>query len=125
MRQYHRDWYGANRERVLEKGRDWSRENRNRIMWRSAKGRAKKLGLPFSISPEDIIIPEICPVLGIPLVIASDSGNDNSPSLDRIIPELGYVPGNVAVISRRANRIKNDANLNELKKVVAWLESKQ
>ena len=59
----------------------------------------------------------MCPVLGIPLVIGEGACSDNSPSIDRIIPELGYVKGNIKVISRRANRIKNDATPDELFKV--------
>ena len=43
-------------------------------------------------------------------------------SLDCIIPELGYVPGNVAVISRRANTIKNDATIEELELVLAYMK---
>lgn len=56
----------------------------------------------------DIIIPETCPMLGIKLEFGFDKqgGNFNSPSLDRIIPELGYTKGNVMVISKRANMIK-------------------
>jgi hypothetical protein len=45
-----------------------------------------------------------------------------SPTLDKIIPELGYVRGNIAVISHRANRIKSDATLAEVLKLAAWLE---
>jgi hypothetical protein len=38
---------------------------------------------------------------------------------------LGYVRGNVTIISNRANRIKNDASLDEVRKVVSWLETKK
>lgn len=41
--------------------------------------------------------------------------NEDSPSIDKVIPELGYVRGNVWVISNKANRIKNNATLEELK----------
>jgi hypothetical protein len=41
----------------------------------------------------------------------------SSPSLDRIIPERGYVPGNIRVISDRANRLKGGRNLNELRRL--------
>lgn len=84
------------------------------IMHAVAKYRAKARLIPFTISPYDINIPTHCPVLGIPL-FKSPSGRraDNSPSLDRIRPELGYVPGNIRVISDRANRLKSDATLEE------------
>lgn len=87
-----------------------------------AKDRAKKQGIPFSIIKEDIIVPECCPVLGIKLCVGDGSQNENSPSLDRLIPENGYVPGNIRVISLRANAIKNDATIEELRKVADWLE---
>jgi hypothetical protein len=38
-----------------------------------------------------------------------------SPSLDRIIPDRGYVPGNVRVVSDRANRLKGKRSLSELR----------
>jgi len=81
---------------------------------------AKKRGLPFDLTPDDVSIPEKCPVLGIPLSRGVGVRTDNSPSLDRIIPSLGYVKGNVIVVSMRANRIKNDATLEELRTIAAF-----
>jgi hypothetical protein len=94
------------------------------LMCYSALRRAKKAGVPFAICVDDIVIPPCCPVLGIPLQ-RSTSGRmrDASPSMDRIVPEKGYVLGNIAVISYRANRIKNDATLEELKRIAAWMET--
>lgn len=83
-------------------------------IWRAAKYRAGEKNLAFNITPEDIIIPEFCPLLGIPLKIADGIASANSPSLDRIIPELGYVKENIWIISKRANTLKNDASLEEL-----------
>lgn len=83
-----------------------------------AKKRAKEKGLDFDITVEDIAIPEVCPVLGIPLIIADkDCMSPNSPSLDKIHNELGYVKGNIIVVSLRANIIKGDATIEELRKV--------
>lgn len=82
---------------------------------------ARDKGLPFNLKLEDIVIPSHCPVLGIELEFGKSSTEkswrDNSPSLDRIVPELGYVKENVIVVSYRANRIKNDATIEELQKV--------
>lgn len=44
--------------------------------------------------------------------------------MDRVIPELGYVKGNVEIISYRANRLKNDATYHELRAISLWLEAK-
>ncbi len=92
-------------------------------MFTQAKSRAKLKGVPFTITYDDIVIPEFCPVFGIKLEFNKGGPKANSPSLDRIIPELGYVPGNVQVISHRANTIKNDATLEELEQIVAYIRS--
>lgn len=87
------------------------------------KARAKNKGLMFDLTAEDIVIPKRCPILGIPLRVGDVTANDNSPELDRIDNRKGYVRGNVHVISRRANRIKNDATIAELEKIASYLRS--
>lgn len=77
-----------------------------------ARHRARQQGVPFLIRPDDVMIPTHCPVLGRRLRFSGSL--DDSPSIDRIIPGLGYVPGNVLVVSTRANRIKSDAGVHEL-----------
>jgi hypothetical protein len=47
--------------------------------------------------------------------------NPASPSCDRIVPEVGYVVGNVALLCWRCNHIKGDATADELEAVAAWL----
>jgi len=95
------------------------------MMWRSAKHRAKKKGIPFELKfPDDIVIPDYCPVLGIKLIKTNTRQAYNSPSLDRIIPKLGYVKGNIAIISVRANAIKQNASYEEIDKVAKWLKIK-
>jgi hypothetical protein len=90
------------------------------------KNRAKKNGIPFDLTVEDIIIPNVCPVLGIKLIPKIMEGRKgyypDSPSLDRIDPSLGYIKGNVRVISARANLLKNDATVAELRLVLLDLE---
>ena len=119
-----RAWYGAKPEGERQ---EYSQakyyRDLVRSMFQNAKGRSKKQGIPFAITKDDITIPDTCPVLGIRLDWGVGQGrmNDNSPSLDKIIPELGYVPGNICVISWRANRLKNDATLAELESVCDYL----
>lgn len=84
-----------------------------------AKARALAKGVPFTITVADIVVPAMCPALGLPMVLGGD--RENSPTLDRVIPALGYVPGNVRVISYRANRIKTDATIEELRGITAYL----
>jgi len=84
------------------------------------KRRAKERGLAFDLVHADIHIPDTCPVLGIALSVSTGGASDNSPELDRIDNTKGYVKGNVLVVSRRANRIKNDATVQELEKIAAF-----
>ena len=91
----------------------------------AAKSRAKKKNLAFNLELSDIVIPEFCPVFGVKLEKASGktSTRDNSPSLDRIRPEKGYVKGNVWVISNKANTMKSNATVEELEHLTAVLRS--
>lgn len=84
---------------------------------RNARERAKAKSLPFGLTVADIPdLPEACPVLGISIAPKRGKGfaEGSSPSLDRIRPSLGYVPGNVRWISNRANMIKSNATAREL-----------
>lgn len=86
----------------------------------AAKARAKRRGLPFDIELSDVQIPTHCPVLGIPLrsVVGCGMGSikarNNSPSIDRIDNNKGYVKGNTIIISMRANNLKSDGTLEEI-----------
>lgn len=93
-------------------------------MWNGARRRAKANGIPFNIAINDIVIPEFCPVFPS-IKLQSNTGGqqtDSSPTLDRLIPELGYTPSNITVISCRANRIKNNATIEELRQLVNWMQ---
>lgn len=93
-------------------------------MLSAAKSRAKTQHLPFNLTLEDLgPLPEYCPVLGIPLEIGSGIHCDGSPSLDKIIPKLGYVRGNVLIVSMRANRLKSDATVTELRQMAEFYEA--
>lgn len=96
-----------------------------KIMIWSARKRAKAGKYPFSIDVEYLssIVPKTCPVLGMPLNWTHTVGLDDSPTLDKFYPHLGYVPGNVHIVSFRANSLKSDANVLEISKVSAWMES--
>lgn len=107
-------YYAENPERYQEYTR-----NRNpiKLMLREARGRAKEGGYPCTITEADIHIPDRCPLLDLELRRGVKVSGPCSPTLDKIRPELGYVPGNVWVISRRANAIKHDASLEEIERL--------
>lgn len=99
--------------------------------YRNVKFRANRDNLPFDLEPEDLMpdkIPDFCPVLGIPLEV-TEAGSvgrgmakDNAPTLDKFIPELGYVKTNVHIISWRANKLKGDGTPEEWLKVAEWCQ---
>ena len=115
--------------RHCEIGKYLNRDQAQKMLY-AARARAVKAGIECTITKDDIIIPDVCPVLGIPLFARVGAGRSNrdqvehSPSLDRIDNSKGYVPGNVCVISMRANMIKNNATLQELEAIVAYIKSR-
>jgi hypothetical protein len=88
-------------------------------MWLQAKHAAIRKGLEFSIEVSDIVIPKTCPVLGIKLVWAK--GRNACPSIDRRNNDLGYTRENIRVISMKANRLKNNATVEELKAILQYM----
>lgn len=101
-------------------GADTLTKQKNLLRW--ARGRAERAGLPFNLTVDDIQIPEFCPVLGIPLYCGKGRMCENSPTIDRIVPDMGYTSGNIIVVSNRANRIKSNASWWELQMMVQFYE---
>jgi hypothetical protein len=148
----YRSYQDRNPERCKASGRAWKERNRERSAdaqkaraerliesdpkkaWAiaatsAAKRRGARVGVPVNLTREYIysLCQDHCPVLGMPLVYVARTGGgaaQNSATIDRVIPALGYVVGNVAIISHRANSIKRDATPDELAKVAAWARLK-
>lgn len=88
-----------------------------------ARGRAIERGIPFELTLGNVQWPVRCPILGVELIYGGQRGSgirDNGASLDRIDPNGGYTVGNTQVLSVKANRMKNDATLDELIALGAW-----
>lgn len=102
-----------NKESLLK----WKRRQTNKMFW-AAYTRAKNKNIEFSIKETDIIIPEKCPLLEIPLIPGIINTSKNSPTIDRKNNEKGYTPENIWVISHLANRIKCNLTTDELKTLV-------
>lgn len=103
-------------ENVKAKKRESYRRCITTAMLGRAKFRAVKCNVPYSITESDIIIPDLCPILEVPLVLGTKGNYQFSPSIDRIDATKGYVPGNVRVISTLANTMKNSATKEQLLK---------
>lgn len=121
--EYQRRYREANREKLQAKSR-LRRETRLALtMLKHAKHTATRKNIPFDLCESDIDVPPFCPVLGLQLQVGKGRRTDASPSLDRVVPSLGYVRGNVRVISWRANNLKSDATAAELRAVLQYMES--
>jgi hypothetical protein len=111
-----------------EAKRRWKRKNPKRA-WAvcatgSAKMRAKLKDIPFDLTTDYVesITPDTCPVFGTPFsFIGGKCMTESSASIDRIDTRFGYVRGNVAVISFKANAIKNRYSSHDIRKVADWL----
>jgi hypothetical protein len=90
-----------------------------------AKARAAKRGLAFDLDKEYVrsLVPDACPVFGTPFVFFGRGIGPYSPSLDRKDPTRGYIKGNVAVISLKANAIKSDATISDIQAVLDWMRA--
>lgn len=130
--EYHRQYYLLNKDKFKynparrEYNRvasaKWRRLNREASMLAAAKARAKKRGWKFNIDVSDIIIPERCPILDIPLAFTEGKQNEGTPALDRINNFKGYVKGNVQVISHKANRHKADLSVEDIERLFAYVK---
>ncbi len=109
----------ANRKRSYLKRRT---VNPEMYLFKVVRARARETGKEFSLSVGDITIPTHCPVLGIPLFF-SHRFCPNTPSVDRVDNSKGYIPGNIVVISWRANRLKADATIEEIIKIAEFYKS--
>lgn len=128
--------YQANKEKYIERQKRYVARNKEKVaeyqkqyrqaqptevrLWKYAKQRAAKSGVPFDITPDDIVIPYTCPILGIVLT-PFQGGVGTSPSLDRRVNSKGYVKGNVSVISSKANNCKSNLTLDEAERLVEYM----
>jgi hypothetical protein len=125
-REISRDYYARRKAKghkpLAVKSRKVQRiNNPEKSLFRSTKQRAARMGIPFDLTVSDIIIPESCPVFAKPIIIFPFR-HEFGPSVDRIIPSLGYVKGNIQVISMKANRLKSNGDLESFKAIVAYIE---
>jgi hypothetical protein len=97
------------KQNILRLKRESHKRHLEQALFNRAKARAKKWNLDFNITIEDIVIPTICPILEIPIIPGTKRNYHNTPSLDRIDNNKGYIKENIRVISMLANSMKNAA----------------
>lgn len=135
---YNEQYYENNKDRAKDQLQQNYRQTKENTPWvimaRTAKTRAKERNLEYNIDAEYLksIWTDLCPVLGFPIKAAVyESGTsrahksrpqDQSPALDRIDSTKGYVRGNVAVISYRANMIKNCGTAKEHRLIADFID---
>jgi hypothetical protein len=95
--------------------------NISSVLLGECKRRALKKGLEFDLTIEDIVIPNMCPILLQPIEQGNKDNYKFSPSVDRIDNTKGYIKGNVQIISMKANTIKNSATIEELILFAEWV----
>lgn len=127
---YVRAWYHRDREKRTAYQREYHGSKRLLdsipYRWHSTKARAKKKGIEFSLTLEElrsIDAPSHCPVLGVEINWKGGKIGPCSASLDRIDPAKGYVLGNVWWISNRANYVKNDGTAEEHEKIALLMRT--
>lgn len=101
----------------------WRHADPLRYLLQYAKKRAKQQGFAFEVTKEHFAqeLPTHCPVLGCALTYESAKQANNSASLDRVDPTKGYIAGNVVIVCWRVNKLKGDASLDELSKIVSYM----
>ncbi len=108
--------------RVNKLRRSWSH---SKWLYHIGRARARHKKIEWNLEISDIIVPKRCPVLGMKLVMNSVTPKNNSATIDRINPKIGYIKSNVAVISHLANKIKSNATAEEIKKTYQWLKKNE
>ena len=150
---YDKKYYEKNKEKITARVNKYRQENNEAVKIRkanyrqrtkgkrpnilnallgSARGRAKLKKLPFDLTMEwiETVVVSHCPITLEPLDWTRDQMVDgkpspNSPSIDKIIPELGYVQSNCAIISHRGNSIKSNGTIDEHRRVVQYMAAQQ
>lgn len=129
-RQTTKKWRDKNKEKTSIYSRqriEYIKQNKpKQYLLRKARTSAKRRNILCDLLLSDIPdIPEICPVLGIPLFYTKNKRTDNTPSIDRIDNNLGYTKDNIIIISWRANNLKHNGTYDEFRKLTQFLNKCQ
>ena len=118
--------FGKCNDCEVTRARDRYLDNPIPQMLSNSRIRAQKKSIPHTIDASYLekIWPKDnkCPVLGNKFEMGYKNGKSKnlSPSLDRIIPKKGYVYGNLVIVSDIVNRLKSDAKLEDMEKILKF-----
>lgn len=102
-------------DKVKERAKKYIGDRQELRLYQACKHRAKRCGMEFNISLEDVVIPTHCPYLGCEITNIMNKGRvDTNASIDRIDSTVGYIKGNIIVISDLANKMKSSSSLEQL-----------
>lgn len=110
------------RKEYTERQKEADDRNIIRYLLRIARSRAKEIGVECTITVEDIPLVHVCPVTGRNLRKNRGQLDADSYTLDRVDPSLGYVVGNVRILSWKANNAKYNLTLDEAERLVAYMK---
>ena len=115
--------YDTSRCKSCKKSRnDWKNVTLTKKIFNRIKARAKLRNIEFNLELNDLIIPEKCPVFNREFIY---NDPDWTYSVDRIDPLKGYVKTNIQIISNKANRLKNNATIEDIEKLLLWMKTLQ
>jgi hypothetical protein len=100
-------------------------KDRRFAMLYATKRSAKVHKVPHDLCLDDIEMPLTCPILGIKIDYSKQGtykDRFDTPTVDRLIPEKGYVKGNIRTVSHKGNRFKNNMSLEEAELVVKYMK---
>lgn len=132
-RKYARDRYATDpdyRAKVAADGRRWRatiggrRDLRAAEMLTGARDRARKDGFPFDLTVADVLAAwfAACPYCGDAF---GPRKSNTCASLDKIVPALGYVAGNIVVVCNQCNWRKGDMAITDLRNLADAVEQVQ
>lgn len=118
-------YYYRNRDKILLKKRSYKLNSPEEYILKGTSSRVKDRGINFDLVIDDIVIPEVCPVFKTPLKFSETTRQATTPSIDRIDNSVGYTRKNISIISWRANRLKNNLTIEEVRNLLKYMEGNE
>ena len=126
VREMYREYYYRQTEKCVQRAELWCLANPYAALVAGVVSRAQRKGIPYDQKYlRGLVSPERCPVFGTPIGFNLTKGQRphiNTASIDQIIPGQGYVPGNVQIMSKLANQMKNNATPEQLLQFSEWIQ---